>query len=57
MHAVAKVNPFAAIDEGGRDLISGQPFEILFMYSIAVGMAVAFSFWAVRGLRRAEAAG
>ena len=57
VHAVAKVNPFTAIVEGGRDLISGQPFEILLMYSIAVGMAVAFSFWAVRGLRRAEAAG
>jgi ABC-2 type transport system permease protein len=54
---VAKVNPFTALIEGGRDLISGQPFSVLIAYSIAVSLAVAMSAWAVYGLRRAEAAG
>jgi ABC-type polysaccharide/polyol phosphate export permease len=57
VHAVAKVNPFTAIIEGGRDLISGQSFPVLAAYAIALALPVAFSFWAVRGLRKAEAAG
>jgi ABC-2 type transport system permease protein len=57
VHAVAKVNPFTAIIEGGRDLISGQSFPVFVAYAIAVALPVAFSFWAVRGLRKAEAAG
>jgi ABC-type multidrug transport system permease subunit len=57
VHAVAQVNPFTALVEGGRDLISGQDFPALVAYGLAVAMAVAFSVWAVRGLRRAEAAG
>jgi ABC-2 type transport system permease protein len=57
VHAVAKVNPFTAIIEGGRDLISGQSFPVLVAYGIALALPVAFSFWAVRGLRKAEAAG
>jgi ABC-2 type transport system permease protein len=54
---VAKVNPFTALIEGGRDLISGQDFPALIAYGIALGLAVVFGVWAVRGLRRAEAAG
>jgi ABC-2 type transport system permease protein len=57
VHSVAKVNPFTAIIEGGRDLISGQSFSALVAYGIAVALPLAFSVWAVRGLRRAEAAG
>ena len=57
VHAVAKVNPFTALVEGGRDLISGQSFEVLVMYGIAVLLASVFCVWSVRGLRRAEAAG
>ncbi len=57
VHAVAKVNPFTALVEGGRDLISGQSFEILLMYGIAVLLAALFTAWSVRGLRKAEAAG
>jgi ABC-2 type transport system permease protein len=57
VHSVAKVNPFTAIIEGGRDLISGQSFSALLAYGIAVALPIAFSVWAVRGLRRAEAAG
>jgi ABC-2 type transport system permease protein len=54
---VAKVNPFTALIEGGRDLISGQPFDAWLAYGIAFALAAGFSAWAVRGLRKAEAAG
>jgi ABC-2 type transport system permease protein len=57
VEAVAQVNPFTALVEGGRDLISGQSFDVWVMYAIAVALLAAFAFWAVRGLRRAEAAG
>ena len=55
--AVAKVNPFTALIEGGRDLISGQSFDALLAYGIAAALAALFCVWAVRGLRKAEAAG
>jgi ABC-2 type transport system permease protein len=57
VHAVARVNPFTAIIEGGRDLISGQDFPALAAYGIALALPIAFSVWAIRGLRKAEAAG
>ena len=57
VHAVAKVNPFTALVEGGRDLISGQAFDMRLMYVIALALFVAFTAWGIRGLRRAEAAG
>jgi ABC-2 type transport system permease protein len=54
---VAHVNPFTALVEGGRDLISGQDFPAGVAYGLAVALVAAFALWAVRGLRRAEAAG
>jgi ABC-2 type transport system permease protein len=57
VHGVAKVNPFTALVEGGRDLISGQSFPVLIAYGIAVGLVVVLAVWGVSGLRRAEAAG
>ena len=57
VHGVARFNPFTALIEGGRDLISGQDFSALVAYGIAVALVVGLAFWAVRGLRRAEAAG
>jgi ABC-2 type transport system permease protein len=57
VHFVAQVNPFTALVEGGRDLISGQTFPALLAYGLAVVLVLAFSVWGVRGLRRAEAAG
>ena len=41
VEAVAKVNPFTALVEGGRDLISGQSFDVLLAYGIAVALAAA----------------
>jgi ABC-2 type transport system permease protein len=57
VHAAAKVNPFTAIIEGGRDLISGQPFDAVLAYAIGAALVLAFGAWAVRGMRKAEAAG
>ena len=55
--AVAKLNPFTALVEGGRDLISGGGFRPLLVYGIALLLLLAFAAWGVRGLRRAESAG
>jgi len=57
VEAVAKINPFTPLIEGGRDLISGQSFDALLAYSLALVLTAAFAVWAVRGLRKAEAAG
>ncbi len=57
VEAVAKINPFTALVEGGRDLISGQPFDAALMFAIALALLAAFTAWGIRGLRRAEAAG
>ncbi len=57
VHAVAKVNPFTPLIEGGRDLISGSSFDGTVVFGISVALALAFGVWAVRGLRSAERAG
>jgi ABC-2 type transport system permease protein len=55
--AVAKVNPFTALIEGGRDLISGSAFNGVLVYGVGLALLVVFAAWGVRGLRRAETAG
>jgi ABC-2 type transport system permease protein len=57
VHGAATVNPFTALIEGGRDLISGQPFDAVLAYAIGAALVVGFGVWAVRGMRKAEAAG
>ncbi len=57
IHAVATVNPVTALLEAGRGLISGRPELVLAAFAIAVGLIGGFALWAIRGLRRAEAAG
>jgi ABC-2 type transport system permease protein len=57
VEGVARINPFTALVEGGRDLISGQVFDVWLMYAIAVALLLVFTAWGIRGLRRAEAAG
>jgi ABC-2 type transport system permease protein len=57
VHAVAKVNPFTPLIEGGRDLISGGSFDGAVVFGISIALALAFGVWAVRGLRSAERAG
>jgi ABC-2 type transport system permease protein len=57
IHAVATVNPITPLMEAGRSLISGTPEETLAAFVIVAALIVGFSLWAIRGLRRAEAAG
>lgn len=57
VETVAKLNPVTALVEGGRDLISGEAFSGLLVYGLALALVAVFALWAVRGLRKAEAAG
>jgi len=57
VHAVAKVNPVTPLIETGRDFISGSPATVGLAYGIGAALVVLFGWWAVRGLRSAEAAG
>jgi ABC-2 type transport system permease protein len=57
IEAVARVNPVTALIEGGRDLISGSHVHVWLVYGAVLALILVFSVWAVRGLRRAEAAG
>ena len=57
IHAVASVNPATALLNAGRGLISGGPGDVALGFACAVGLAIAFAAWAVRGLRSAERAG
>jgi len=57
VHAVAGVNPITPIVEGGRDFISGSSSDGLVAYGAVLALLVVMGTWALRGLRRAEAAG
>jgi ABC-2 type transport system permease protein len=57
IHALATVNPLTRVLEAGRGLLAGSPTEVGFAFTAALALAVLFSAWAVRGLRKAEAAG
>ena len=54
---VAHLNPATALIEAGRGFISGGPTEVTIAFAAAAGLVAVFAVWAVRGLRRAEAAG
>jgi ABC-2 type transport system permease protein len=57
LHAVASVNPLTALLEAGRTLIAGDPSGIALAFATALALVAAFTLWALRGLRSAEAAG
>jgi ABC-2 type transport system permease protein len=57
VEAVAQINPFTALVEGGRDLISGGDVRVWLVYGAVLALLALFAVWGVRGLRRAEAAG
>jgi ABC-2 type transport system permease protein len=57
VHTVAKINPFTPLIETGRNFIAGTPATAGLAYGIAAALVLAFAWWAVRGLRSAEAAG
>ena len=57
IHTVAQVNPVTRVLESGRGFLAGSPTEVAVAFGAAVALAAAFSLWALRGLRKAEAAG
>lgn len=57
VESAAKVNPFTPLITAGRDLISGQHVDVALAYGVAAALVALFAVWAVRGLRKAEAAG
>jgi ABC-2 type transport system permease protein len=57
VEAVAHLNPFTPLVEGGRDLISGSDFQPLLVFGIALALGAVFLAWAVRGVQSAERAG
>ena len=57
IHGVAVANPITRLLEAGRSLLAGSPTEVGLAFAVAVALAAGFSLWAIRGLRRAEAAG
>jgi ABC-2 type transport system permease protein len=57
IHTVASANPVTALFEAGRDLIAGRATGVGVAFAIALGLIAVFGLWALRGLRRAEAAG
>jgi ABC-2 type transport system permease protein len=57
IEAVASANPVTALLEAGRSLLAGEPEHVALAFSLAFALVLAFTTWALRGLRRAEAAG
>ena len=57
IHGIAVVNPLTRVIEAGRGFIAGSPTEVAAAFGAALALAAGFSLWALRGLRKAEAAG
>ena len=57
MEAVASLNPVTVLLEAGRGLVSGEPASTAAAFAVGLALVSFFTLWAVRGLRRAEAAG
>jgi ABC-2 type transport system permease protein len=57
VHTVSPFDPATPIMETIRDLLAGQPADFLLALGVAAGLAAALAVFAVRGLRKAEAAG
>ena len=57
IHMVAVLNPLTRVLESGRGFLAGTPTEVGAAFGAALALMIGFSIWAVRGLRKAEAAG
>ena len=57
LEAVARVNPATLLLETGRGLVAGDADDVLIAFAVAITLVGGFLWWAVRGLRSAEAAG
>lgn len=54
---VAKVNPVTPLLEAGRDMLAGTGPDLALALGVGAALVAVFALWAVRGLRKAEAAG
>jgi len=57
LRVIAHLNPVTLLLEAGRSLIAGTPTHVGYAYGAALALVAGFSVWAMRGLRKAEAAG
>jgi ABC-type multidrug transport system permease subunit len=57
IHSIAVVNPLTRVLEASRSLVAGTPTQVGFAFAASLALAILFSLWAYRGLRKAEAAG
>ena len=57
VHTLATINPLTRVLEAGRGFLAGSPTEVGTAFAVGLALAAAFSLWAFRGLRSAEAAG
>lgn len=57
LETVARLNPVTPMLEAGRSLIAGEPEHLVGAFGGVLGLIALLSVWALRGLRRAEAAG
>ena len=57
IHALASVNPLTPVLEAGRALLAGTPADVGVAFATVVAVAAVLALWALRGLRKAEAAG
>jgi ABC-2 type transport system permease protein len=57
IHAIARVNPTTYLLEAGRGLVAGEPVYVGLAFGLVLAMLGGFAVWALRGLRKAEAAG
>jgi ABC-2 type transport system permease protein len=51
LRVAADHNPYTAILESSRGLISGQPDDTALAYLVALGLVAAFTLWTISGLR------
>jgi ABC-2 type transport system permease protein len=57
IEGVATLNPFTYVLEAIRSMAAADEVHVLAAVAITLGLVSFFALWAVRGLRRAEAAG
>jgi ABC-2 type transport system permease protein len=57
IEAVATLNPLTYVLEAVRSLLAGDEVHVALAFGIAFGLIALFGAWALRGLRKAEAAG
>jgi ABC-type multidrug transport system permease subunit len=57
LRLIAHLNPVTLLLEAGRSLIAGDPTHVGYAFAAAAALVGGFSVWALRGLRKAEAAG